>query len=192
MGERTSRFQTRETDMTTHRRLFALALAGMAALILGGCSSADTNVAGADDSGVTSAADCSGEPAAETHAAQAGVAQAADAAEPLRIVVLWTSGDPDVAHRMVLMYTHAAHRAKWADEVRLIVWGPSARLLAADKDIEAKIRAMMKDGIQVQACVVCADSYGVSDDLRAMGIEVKGMGKPLTDYVRDGWEVLTF
>lgn len=116
----------------------------------------------------------------------------AEPAPPLRIAVLWTSGDPDVAHRMVLMYTHAAQKGKWADEVRLIVWGPSARLLAGDKDLQAKIKAMMNDGIKVQACVVCADSYGVSDNLRAMGIEVKGMGKPLTDYIRSGWHVLTF
>jgi hypothetical protein len=36
------------------------------------------------------------------------------------------------------MYTHAAATNKWFGEVRLIVWGPSARLLAADKDLQAK------------------------------------------------------
>jgi hypothetical protein len=112
--------------------------------------------------------------------------------EPTRLAVVWSSGDPDVAHRVCLMYTHAAHKAKWFDEVRLVVWGPSARLLAADKDLQAKIAKMQKDGLKVQACVVCADSYGVSDDLRAMGIEVKGMGKPLSNYLQSGWKVLTF
>ena len=109
-----------------------------------------------------------------------------------RLVVLWTSGDPEVAHKVCLMYTHAAAKNKWFTEVRLIVWGPSARLLAADKDLQAKIKAMMADGIKIQACVVCADSYGVSDRLRDMGIEVKGMGQPLSDYVQGDWKVLTF
>jgi hypothetical protein len=111
---------------------------------------------------------------------------------PMKLVVLWTSGDPEVAHKVCLMYTHAAAKNKWFDEVRLIVWGPSARLLAADKDVQAKLKAMMADGIKVEACVACADSYGVSDALRQMGIEVKGMGKPLSDYIQQGWKTLTF
>jgi hypothetical protein len=45
----------------------------------------------------------------------------------------------------------------------------------------------------VQACIVCADSYGVTKTLREMGLEVKGMGKPLSDLVKDpGMHVLTF
>ena len=109
-----------------------------------------------------------------------------------RLAVLWTSGDPEVAHRVCLMYAHAAHKQKWFDEVVLIVWGPSARLLAADKDVQAKVNAMMQDGMKVQACVVCADSYGVSARLRELGVEVKPMGSPLTDMLKQGWKVLTF
>jgi len=109
-----------------------------------------------------------------------------------RLGVVWTSGDPDVAHRMCLMYTHAARKNKWFDHVRLVVWGPSAQLLATDAAVEAKVKAMMADGVEVQACVACADSYGVSDELRAMGIEVKGMGRPLSDMLKEGWHVLTF
>lgn len=109
-----------------------------------------------------------------------------------KLAVVWTSGDPDVAHRVCLMYTHAAERAGWAGEVTLIVWGPSARLLAADKDLQAKIQQMKSDGVTVLACIACADSYGVTEDLRAQGIEVKPMGRPLTEMLRDGYEVLTF
>jgi hypothetical protein len=38
----------------------------------------------------------------------------------------------------------------------------------------------------------CSDLYGVSDDLKRLGIEVKYMGKPLTDYLRDdNYRVIT-
>jgi len=124
--------------------------------------------------------------------AKAAEPASAATSEESRLAVVWTSGDPEVAHRVCLMYTHAAVKNKWFDEVRLIVWGPSARLLAGDKDLQAKIKAMMKDGVVVQACVVCADSYGVSDTLRSLGIEVKAMGKPLTDILKSGNKVLTF
>lgn len=112
--------------------------------------------------------------------------------QPSRLAVLWSSGDPDVAHRVCHMYTHAAARNDWFDEVRLIVWGPSARLLAGDKDLRAKVKAMMDDGVNVQACVACADSYGVKETLRELGIEVKAMGKPLTAMLQSDYEVLTF
>ncbi len=112
--------------------------------------------------------------------------------EESRLAVVWSSGDPDVAHGVCFMYTHNAARQKWFDQVRLIVWGPSARLLAGDKDLQAKVRAMIRDGVKVQACVACADSYGVSDHLRKLGIEVKGMGRPLSELLQTGWKVLTF
>ena len=90
------------------------------------------------------------------------------------------------------MYTHNARKQKWFDDVTLIVWGPSAKLLAADKDLQAKIKFMLDDGVKIHACQACSDSYGVSDQLRKLGIEVKYMGKPLSDILKQGWKVLTF
>ena len=78
-----------------------------------------------------------------------------------RLAVIWSSGDPDVAHRVCFMYTENAKKQKWFEEVTLIVWGPSARLLAGDKDLQAKIKTMMDNGVKVLACLACADSYGV-------------------------------
>ncbi|MHC4722001.1 MAG: hypothetical protein ACYS6I_04745, partial [Planctomycetota bacterium] len=33
--------------------------------------------------------------------------------ETSKLAVLWTSGDPDVAHRVCFMYTHNAKNQKW-------------------------------------------------------------------------------
>lgn len=109
-----------------------------------------------------------------------------------KLAVLWTSGDPEVAHKVCLMYTHAAKKAKAFDEVLLIVWGPSARLLVGDKELQAKLKEMMVSGVKIQACVACADMYGVSEKLRELGIEVKGMGRPLTEMLKSDWKILTF
>ena len=121
-----------------------------------------------------------------------GQEQPATEAAGQRLAVVWTSGDPDVAHRVALMYTHAAKQAGWFDEVRLVVWGPSARLLSGDKDLQAKIQEMADDGVNVDACVVCADSYGVSDRLRELGLDVLPMGRPLSDMLQSDWKVITF
>jgi hypothetical protein len=90
------------------------------------------------------------------------------------------------------MYTNAAKNAKWFDDVTLIVWGPSSRILAGDKELQAKVKAMMASGVHVEACVACADMYGVAEVLRGMGVTVKGMGKPLSDMLKSDTKVLTF
>jgi len=113
--------------------------------------------------------------------------------ETNRLAVLWTSGDPDVAHRAAFMYTHVAKTAGWFDEVVLIIWGPSQRILVGDKDLQAKIKAMSDDGIKVMACIYCAKTFGIVEQLQALGLPVEPMGVPLSDYIKsDDWDVITF
>jgi len=45
--------------------------------------------------------------------------------------------------------------------------------------------------IQCRIIVKSADSCGVSEQLRQLGIEVTYMGKPLTDLIKQGWHILT-
>jgi len=113
-------------------------------------------------------------------------------AQSSKLAVVWTSGDADVAHKVCFMYTNAAKTSKWFDEVTLIVWGPSSRILAGDEKLQKEIKKMMDNGVAVKACVVCANMYGVADRLRQLGIEVKGMGRPLSEMLKSDWKVLTF
>jgi hypothetical protein len=113
-------------------------------------------------------------------------------AESDTLVVLWTSGDIEVAEKIVYMYVPAAKGAKWFDEVIFIVWGPSAKLLSENVKLQEKIKKMQEMGIRTEACVACASMYGVDDDLRELGIDVKGMGGPLSDYLKKRYHLLTF
>ncbi len=109
-----------------------------------------------------------------------------------RLVVLWTSGDRDVAMNMVFMYALNAKLAGWWEDVTFIVWGPSARLLSGDAELQAELEKMKKAGIVLEACIACSERYGVTEKLRELGVDVKGMGKPLTAYIKEGRRVLTF
>lgn len=111
---------------------------------------------------------------------------------PSRLAVLWTSGDPEVATRVAFMYTLNAKNQGWFDEVTLIVWGPSAKLLAENAELQEAVAEMAAAGVDVVACRACADSYGVAESLEDMGIEVKYMGQPLTEMLKGDWKVLTF
>ena len=111
---------------------------------------------------------------------------------PDKLVVVWTSDDPYVAERVAFMYTHNAKKNGWFREVTLIVWGPSAKLISENTKLQEEVKAMQEDGIVVEACIACANAYGVTEELRKLGYDVKGMGKPLTDYLKSGAKVLTF
>lgn len=112
---------------------------------------------------------------------------------PDKLAVLWTSGDPDIANRVAFMYTHNAKKVGWFREVTLIIWGPSQRLLLYDKSLQEKVKAMQNDGVVVEACIACAMGYGIVEDLKKLGITVRGMGEPLSNYLKQpDWKVLTF
>ena len=42
----------------------------------------------------------------------------------------------------------------------------------------------------LEACKACTDMYGVSADLEALGIAVKYMGVPLSEYLKEDRAVL--
>ncbi len=108
-----------------------------------------------------------------------------------KLAVLWTSGDPDVAEKMGFMYTYNAKKQGWFNEVVLIVWGPSAKLLSENKMLQDYVKEMQEAGVKVEACMACARMYEVDEQLAEMGIDVKGMGVPLTNYLKEGWKTLS-
>lgn len=108
------------------------------------------------------------------------------------LVVLWTSGDIEVAKKMVYMYTLNAKKHGWWKNIIFIVWGPSAKLLSENTELQNQIKDFIDIGIQVKACKACADGYGVSNALASFGIEVKYMGEPLTQYIKKDFKVITF
>ena len=40
--------------------------------------------------------------------------------------------------------------------------------------------------------MACSNMLGVTEELKKLGIDVKGMGVPLTDYLKTGYHVLTY
>ena len=107
-----------------------------------------------------------------------------------KLVVLWATGDKEVAEKMLLMYTFNSKRFKWWDDITLVIWGPSAKLLTEDEGLQDYVKKIMDQGTDVKACKGCADMYGVSGKLEELGIIVKYMGE-MTDYFKEGRHILS-
>jgi len=109
-----------------------------------------------------------------------------------KVAVLWTSGDIEVATKVVVPYVFNSKKLGWWKTVRLIVWGPSAKLLSENKELQEQIKKMKEIGIELYACKWCADQYNVSFTLKKLGVEVIYYGKPLSEHLKSDWKVITF
>lgn len=107
------------------------------------------------------------------------------------LFVLWSSGERETALGMVFMYTLNVKLKGWWEDVTLIVWGASTKLLVQDEELQGRIRQMIDAGVDVVACVACAEMFGATKTLEDLGIEVKPMGHPLTQLLKAGKIVLS-
>ncbi|WP_320019381.1 DsrE family protein [Labilibaculum manganireducens] len=109
-----------------------------------------------------------------------------------KLAVVWTSGDRDVALKMVFMYTCNAKKMGWWDEINLIVWEPSSKLLCEDAELQEYIERMLQEGISIFACKACADMYDVTPQLEKLNIDVKFMGEALSETLQKNYKVINF
>ena len=106
--------------------------------------------------------------------------------------LLWTTGEKEVAMKVIFPYLINAKANGWWDDINLIIWGPSAKLTAGDHDIHRQLQDVMDSGILVEACQACTDAYRVTEKLISLGISVRYMGGPFSDYLKSQDQVLTF
>jgi len=111
--------------------------------------------------------------------------------EKKHLYVLWTNDNLITAEKMVFMYTVNSLVRGWWEEVTLIIWGATAKLVGENADIQKKVREAMDAGVHVTACKACSDQLGVTQTLEDLKIEVKYWGAPLTEIIAKGEKLLT-
>ena len=107
------------------------------------------------------------------------------------LYVLWTNDNLITVEKMVFMYTINALVHGWWEQVTLIVWGATARLVSENEAVQAKIKEAREAGVHVTACKACADQLGVTEILENLKIEVKYWGVPLTEVLKNDEKLLT-
>jgi hypothetical protein len=108
-----------------------------------------------------------------------------------KLNILWTTDNKDTVLHMLLMYATNSRLNGWWQEVNVIIWGASAKLVGTDKQIQEAVSEMLNHGITIEACKACTDNFGVTDKLTELGITVRYMGEVLTNYLKSGEKVLT-
>ncbi len=108
-----------------------------------------------------------------------------------KLFILWTNADVLTAEKMVMMYATNSMLNRWWDEVTVVIWGATAKLTAENEMVRLKIQLAQQAGVRFSACKACADQLGVSENLAALGIELKYWGTGLTDILKGEGKLLT-
>ena len=109
-----------------------------------------------------------------------------------KLLIVWSSGEIEVAKKLVLLYGSVILPRGYWDEAHLMVWGPSARLLAENTEVQEMLAKVLETGVKASVCVVCSDDYGVTEQLSRLCVEPAHTGEFLTRALKDGWKVVTF
>ena len=108
-----------------------------------------------------------------------------------KLNILWTTDNKDTVFNMLVMYATNSKLNGWWNNVNVIIWGASAKLIGNDTQVQSELLEMILQGVHVEACKECCDRYGVSDKLNKLGITVRYMGEPFTGYIKSGESILT-
>jgi hypothetical protein len=109
-----------------------------------------------------------------------------------KVFVILSSGDREVALEVGLVYPLNAAKNKWMDEVKVIIFGPSEKVAAYDKEVQDRIKELRNLGVEVLACKWCADRMNITSELEKAGIKVEYVGTVISQLLKDGWASLTF
>ena len=108
-----------------------------------------------------------------------------------KLNILWTIDNKDTVYTALVIYAMNSISMGWWKKVNVIIWGASAKLVGNDPEVRQYVEDMIESGITVEACRNCADYLKVTEILEKIGVDVKYMGNPLTEYIKAGEKILT-
>ena len=106
--------------------------------------------------------------------------------------MILSSADEVVHRELSFPYAYNSKKQSWMDQVRVILWGPTEKIAAENRDFQEQILLLMDAEVEVIACKACSDNFGVSEELEKLGINVQYVGSLVTEMLKDGWYQLTF
>lgn len=109
-----------------------------------------------------------------------------------KLLIVWSTAEIEVAKKMVLLYSSVILPRGYWDKAHLMIWGPSAKLLSENSELQEMLERVKETGVALSCCVVCSDDYGVTEKLGSMGIEMVHTGEMLTKALKEDWKVITF
>jgi hypothetical protein len=109
-----------------------------------------------------------------------------------KLAIIWTTFEEEVFNKLVYMYALTSKKRGWWDDVILIIWGPSQKPAAKNEGVNKKLTEMINNDVKIKFCRRCAEEYDLVEKLEKRGMVLEYMGASLTEYLKNGYKVLTF
>jgi hypothetical protein len=109
-----------------------------------------------------------------------------------KLLIVISTDNTDSIMKFPLLYGGVSLPRGYWERVHVMFWGASIVQARDNETIRDKVTAMQKDGVEFSACVVCAEEYGATDALEAIGITCNHTGELLTEALKSNvWSVMT-
>lgn len=109
-----------------------------------------------------------------------------------KVFVILSSQDREVLLEVGLTYPFNAAKNGWMEGVKIILFGPSEKLVVNDAEVQSRLQEALATGIHVMACKWCSERMGITEELESLGIEVLYVGPVISELIKAGWTGLTF
>ncbi len=106
-------------------------------------------------------------------------------------MVLWKSDNLLDIYELITPYIIASKKNSWWDEVEVILWGASQKVVVSDEEVKRRILLMQRQNIPIYACKKCAEDLGIEKELIELSINVLYTGELLTEFLQSDAKVLT-
>jgi hypothetical protein len=110
---------------------------------------------------------------------------------PAKVLIVISSSDREVVWT-ALLYARAAIASDWMGAAKVILWGPSSRVVADDAELRGNVREVIALGERVYVCKACSDRYGATEALAELGCTVEYVGPVSSGFIEQGYAVFNW
>ncbi len=107
-----------------------------------------------------------------------------------KLLIVISSGDSEKV-QAGLMFADNAGREGWMDDVRVVFFGPSERLLLEDENVRRAAREIAR-ARKTQACRIFAELDDSITQLEGLGLEVVYVGEVISGLIKAGYVPMVF
>jgi len=109
------------------------------------------------------------------------------------LLIVISTDDVDTILKFPLLYGGVSIPRGYWKKVHVMFWGSSLIPASQNDKIMETIENMQAYEIEFTACIVCAEEYGVVEELEAIGVMCNHTGELLTQALKDDktWAMMT-
>jgi hypothetical protein len=109
------------------------------------------------------------------------------------LLIVISTDSVDSIMKFPLLYGGVALPREYWKRVHIMFWGASIKIVKTHQEVQERIQAVAKEGVEFSSCIVCAQEYSAVEVLEKLGIVCNHTGELLTTALKNDrqWSVLS-